>query len=562
MKRPNQPRGKQDLQEPRAHTPLRRHATIVAARVLLESYPLFVAGAVCIAIGLPMLLWPFGPDQAIFAYIAHRILLGGFPYVSAWDQKPPAIYLVYIVAMRFPGPLMRNVRLFDLCFLLVTMLAVYLLGRRLWGKWSGAFAALLYGTAYATEYGYWHTAQPDGYTALPLCIAVWLYYRALRTTQRLPYVLAGLLTGFAFQLRFFSALMGLALIYIEWNNARALSLHGWAAAIKRIAWFSVGFALMQALLAGYLLVGHALGAYLFTEFRFATGYAHLGGPYSPGGFQWGLYFDAARTSTVDFLVSHAFVSLPAGVAVAMALRRNGDRHAQEIGLLALSAYLGVLIQAKFFLYHWLAVLPFVALLGGRGLVLCAEYLGCRRRQVRSLVAFAAILALLVFVSPAVTDSTLHQWRGVQQYYAGQISRSRFNNQFGPYAGGTFSYLADDQVARYVEDHSQTGDTIYIYGYEALVYLIAKRESASRFFYVFPVISTWSPPAWRSELFHDLYEKKPRFILVQANEGAPWITGLHEDTAHNAAQDPDLQALLASRYERDVTIEDFSLYRLR
>jgi hypothetical protein len=546
----------------RARALPRRPLLSIACRLPLEAYPLIVAAVVSVAIGLPMLLWPFGPDQAIFAYIAHRISSGGFPYVTAWDQKPPAIYLLYVVALHFPGPMMRNVRLFDLFALVLTITSIFMLGRHLWGRWAGGFAALVYGTAYTTEYGYWHTAQPDGYTALPLCLAVWLYYRSLRTTHWLPFALAGFLTGFAFQLRFFSALMGLALICIEWNNAESLGRHAWPPAIRRLAWFSLGFAAMQTLFAAYLLAGHALGAYLFTEFRFATGYAHLGGPYSPEGFQWGLYLDAARISTVDFIVSHAFISLPAGVAVALALRPGGDVHAREVGILALSSYLGVLIQAKFFLYHWLAVLPFAALLGGRGLVACAEYLGCGRRGARSLVGFGAVLALLVFLSPAITDSTLHQWRGVQQYYAGKASRSRFNNEFGPYAGGTYSYLADDQVGRYVQSHTQDGDTIYVYGYEALVYLIAGRESASRFFYVFPVISAWAPPRWRVEFMQDLYARSPRYILIQANEGAPWITGLHEDTAHYAAHDAELQQLLAARYEPDVTIEDFSLYRLR
>lgn len=534
----------------------------VLASLGLNAVPLMPAGIVTVALGLPTLLFPFGPDQAIFAYIAHRISMGGFPYVTAWDQKPPAIYLLYLAGIHVPGPLMRNVRIFDLFMVCLTLVAVYLLGRRLWGRWAGGFAAVLYGTAYTTEYGYWHTAQPDGYTALPLCFALWLYYRSLTRGRAWPYLLAGLLTGFAFQLRFFSALIGLALLYIEWNQARCHGRAAWAAAARRIAWFSLGFLCTQAIFAAYLAAGHALGAYLFTEFRFASAYARLGGPYSPEGFRWNLFLDAARAETLSFLYSHLFVSLPAAIALALGFGGRGDARTREIGLATLCAYLGVLIQAKFFLYHWLAVLPFLSLLGGRGLACLSQALLARLRWQTAIPAVAAVVALLVVLSPPVTDNALHQWRGVAQYYSGPVSRSAFNNQFGPYAQGTFSYLADDEVGRYLRAHTEPDDTVYVYGYEPLVYLISGRESASRFIYVFPIISTWSPPAWKDEFYRELDENRPRYILIQANEGAPWITGLHEDTAHYAAHDARLQALLAARYEPETTIEDFSLYRLR
>jgi len=545
-----------------AHSPGYGQRARPSIRFPLESLPLLLALTAALLLGIPMLLFPFGPDQAIFAYIAHRMTLGGFPYVSAWDQKPPAIYVLYLIGIHFPGPMMRNLRLFDLVMLGFTVSALFLLGRLLWGRWPGGLAGLLYAVAYTTEYGYWHTAQPDGYTALPLALALWLYYRSLAGHKIWPYLVAGALTGFAFQLRFFTALVGLGLLYIEWNALCGSGPGRWLPACRRIGWFSGGFVLTQVLFAAYLLAGRALGPYLYTEFRFATAYAHLGGPYSPDGFRWNLYFYAARDATEYFLSTHTLLSAPALAAVILALRRGGDERVREVASLGLTAYLGVLIQAKFFLYHWLAVLPFLALLGGEGLWLLWGSLAARRRPLLAVLPLSGVVALLLVLSPQVTDHALAQWQGVRQYYSGPVARSAFNNQFGPYAGGTFSYLADDQVARYVQARTEPSDTIYVYGYEALVYLIADRESASRFFYVFPVISTWSPAAWQREFYAALGSKHPRYILVQANEGAPWITGLHEDTAHYAAHDMALQRLLAERYVMETQIEDFTLYRLR
>jgi 4-amino-4-deoxy-L-arabinose transferase-like glycosyltransferase len=537
-----------------------RPPTRIVPRRFFRLWPLAVAILVTLALGVPTLLFPLGPDQAIFAYIAHRISGGGFPFVDAWDQKPPGIYLLYVIALHLPGAIMRDVRIFDLLTTFATLGCIYLLAGFLWNRAAAFFAALLYGVAYTTEYGWWHTAQPDGYTAIPLCLATWLYYRYLSRRSVWPYVLAGMLTGFAFQLRFFAALIGLVLLYIEWNQAEGRGRNAWSNAARRILWFSAGFALMQAAFALYLLVGHALGAYIMTEFTFASRYSRLGGAYSPNGLTLTLYVQAARGITIYFLSSHFFITIPAIVPLALSLRRCGDRRVREIALLAFMGYVGVLIQAKFFWYHFLAVLPFLAILGGKGLADIMLWLSEAQRRIVTALAMAALALGLLLLSPAVTGESLQQWRGVAEYYGGPAKREAFNNQFGPYAGGTFSYLADDQVARYVKERSQPGETIYVYGYDALVYLLSERDSASRFFYVFPVIATWTPPSWRAEWINELETKAPRYILVQANEGAPWITGLHEDTGRYAAHDPDLQRLLAANYQLETTIEDFTLYR--
>jgi hypothetical protein len=531
------------------------------ARGIARHWPLAAALAVTLALGAPTLLFPLGPDQSIFAYIAHRISMGGFPYVTAWDQKPPAIFLLYVVALHIPAPVMRDVRVFDLGMLCLTVAAIYLLGQGIWGPAAGGFAALLYGTAYATLYGYWYTAQPDGYTTLPLCLATWLYYRFLSERHFWPYLAAGLLTGFAFQLRYSSALIGLGWLYIEWNEAQGGGKWRRRDAVRRLLWFSAGFAAVQAMLALYLLAGHALRAYLDAEFSFAAHYVRLGGPYSPNGFTWGLFLDAARMDTVYFLTAHLFITLPAGLALAYALRRGGDGRVREIAFIGFTAYLGVLLQAKFFWYHWLAVLPFLALMGGKALADTACFFE-RRGRTAALGGMAALAVLLLLLSPQVTDAAVRQWKGVSDYYGGPARRERFNSKFGAYGTEPYSYLADDEVARYVRSRTSPGDTIYVYGYEPLVYLLSGRESASRFIYVFPVITPWAPANWRAEFYNDLRTRAPRYILIQADQGAPWIDGLHEDTASYAAHDAELQQILADSYQRETQIEFFTLYRRR
>src|SRR5262249_24087274 len=64
--------------------------------------PHLVTAVVVFIFGLPTLIFPFWSDHAIFATIGRAIAEGHFPYVDAWDQKPPAIYLIFAAAIQGP----------------------------------------------------------------------------------------------------------------------------------------------------------------------------------------------------------------------------------------------------------------------------------------------------------------------------------------------------------------------------------------------------------------------------------------------------------------------------
>src|SRR5687767_9878358 len=64
---------------------------------------LLLALAAVAILGLPSILYPFHPDQAMFAYIGDRWLHGGLPYRDAWDVKPPGIFALYAAAQAVFG---------------------------------------------------------------------------------------------------------------------------------------------------------------------------------------------------------------------------------------------------------------------------------------------------------------------------------------------------------------------------------------------------------------------------------------------------------------------------
>lgn len=510
-------------------------------------------------LGLPTLAYPFGSDQAIFAAIADAINRGGFPYVDAWDQKPPGIYLLYAVALRLPGPLMQRVRVFDFMWTLATIAVLYELARSLWNVRAATCAALLYGVAYFTTQGYWYLAQPDGMAALPVLLALLLVRRPYGQGQTARFVFAGALAGAAFQLRFFAApaVPIFALSGMPWP------WRAWRQALAALLWLGVGFLAVQVALVTYLLAGDALREYIDAT-RFASHYATLGWPFAPEPRTFSRFLHHVQGSLLLFASAHFAMVMPAMALLFVALCLPGHEGARRLSLAALAAYAGILAQQKFFWYHWQLLLPFLALLAGCAWDAMYGFIEARAgRGVRGMVAASALTLGMVLATPWVTDFGYAAWDFYLHRDDSPAARARYYNQFGTYGEGAYSYLASAQVSDYVREQTTPEDRIYVFGYDPLVYLLSERQSASRFIYSLPFLSSWSPPRWYDELLADIDEHRPVYFIVQRNEGgARWITGQTQDTAAWVWKLSGLAGRLEHEYTLEIEIEDYALYRRR
>ncbi|MCJ7821513.1 MAG: glycosyltransferase family 39 protein, partial [Armatimonadetes bacterium] len=120
------------MQSLAANDSLRRRA--VAA---LRAFPLLVAG---VAILSPLLTYPFGRDQGVFAAAADILARGGLPYHDVWDVKPPGVFYTYWASFALFGRSTASPRAFDLLWTLATASVIWSLGRRLASRWVGAAA--------------------------------------------------------------------------------------------------------------------------------------------------------------------------------------------------------------------------------------------------------------------------------------------------------------------------------------------------------------------------------------------------------------------------------------
>ena len=555
------------MERARIWKPERVAATPAWRALVVTHWPAVLAVAATFVLGVPTLNYPYGPDQALFAYIGERIAHGAGLYVDVWDVKPPGIFWIYALITQIPGPEFRVLRAADLLYTGLTVVAIYALADAFWGRLAGGVAAALYGAVYVTATGYWHSAQPDSFMVLPLMLALLAHNRARGGGTAGWAVLSGALFGFSVQLRPVAVLVPAVLVVLDLRGEQAGERNGrnwWRGpAAQRAAGLVLGGVAVEAATLAWLALHGAVGEYFYAQIRFAGQYGRQGGPYSPDGVTLGNYLSGLRTGTMFIIFARLLLVAPAITALIAGILIRRERRVAEVALLALAAYVGVAIQGKFFLYHWHLLLPFLALLSGWTAAFVWQSLrAAGRTPLAAGATLAAIGALLLVLTPNVTDRAVREWDGFVRYWAQPASRSTYYDRFGLYGRGSFSYRASDQVSRYVREHTAPGDTVFVWGYDPLLYVLSKRQSPSRFLSFLPLMSTWTPRAWVDEWVDELEARRPLYIITQRGENARWVTGHNIDAVDFIPLLPRFQALLARDYVLEYRLEDYPLSRRR
>ena len=517
--------------------------------------PALLFGLSCLILA-PTLIYPYGRDQGIFGYAGHAVLGGGVPFRDFWDPKPPALYYVYALAELLFGYSMASIRILDLLWQAAAAVVISRIARRVSGSGGTALAAgLIYVLAYAST-GWWSTAQPDDFLNLPLAGAVLLTLRACGR-GRAPGVsfCIGLLAACAF---YFKYPMGAMLPVCM---ACLAATRGARRAAADIVWMAAGFVLVAG---GYAVYLHGAGAwreFLYAEFVWVGRYARLGE--GTGGL-------GALLHLRDILNSHFSVTALGALALAgvawAAVRRHVNAAGALVAFWAAVALLNLYIQNKFYLYHFGPLLAPLSI--GASAVAVAPFDSGNRPGLRLAAALGAVAAVVVSymaVNPRYNAYCLKTYADTAGACASRaIAKKPLDGYYRNvrFTSDDFSLPADLAVAEYLDRNTAGNDTVFVWGYETLVYFLARRGCPSRFVHNFPLRCAWVPERFGDELLASLDRERPKYILVLVNDPAWWATGSREDSLRALRRYPGIERLIASRYAPEGRIEDFLLFRLR
>ena len=488
----------------------------VPARLLLAGTAglcgLVLAAWVPASVAMPLMR-----DQGIFAWVGRTILAGGAPYKDAWDVKGPSVHLLYALAFALFGPYEGAIRVFHLLHLVLFAWAAFVL---LEGR-PGRVAATVVATALAalaTGGDPWSSGQPDEWAGVWMVAMLALVWRWPSTASAL---LAGALVGAATAVKPpFLLCVVVPLTLLTGRRQRVTVL--------------AGVALVLGAVAAWVLAAGAWPDAVDVLFRHDLETARLSEPLAP---LW------------QVLGTSSLVALQALGAVGLVSACRTDRRSVGLMLLGATSLVVALVQRKFYVYHFAPYLQVCALLAGAGAAVLADV---RRPVLRAGAAALGCVAVVGWTLPAPFD---RDWN----YAAWRLGLRDTERYRAEFEIRDLSRRSTEDIAVRVRLQTQPGEAIYVWGFDALLYVLADRPSASRLGFSYAV-SAEPDPAVRAlreqEVVAALERVRPRVLVVQETDDNQLMPGGSRAALRRL---PALASAIARCYGQTYRNRDYTMY---
>ncbi len=519
-----------------------------AARLFAFGRVLFwvIVGVALTAWFLVSLSWPLGGDQGVFASVGHVIRLGGMPYKDAWEVKGPTAFLPYALIELIVGRTMWGIRVFDLLMTAGSMIAVYQICKVWRDRRAGWYAVVILSFT-ALTMDFFTSAQPDNWCAGLIAIAVAVLAGGVRQVSMLRYAVAGACVATCVLEKPLFLMYGLLLVPpLVWKWRAGDLLRPIAAAL-------IGFLIPVAALVAWLSARGALSAtvdtYVLYDLR-VHAQNHVATLQSQ--FSNLTFWFRSMPPLSTFM-------LPALLGGFVLMRWS------KIPALLFAFWFGlglasVIVQRKYFAYHWFPLFPCLA--AGTAMALrhaeAMLVLTSRRWGIRFSVTHFAFLWFALLYLP-FTSYPVRQWLS---YATGHISKGQYLSDFGVNRKGNYWFPRIQAIADYVHERTTPDQPVLVWGFEAGINYLSDRLSPSRFEYAYPLQAAAGGPfrtAYRVEFMEKVRAHPPAYIVVADLDGNLLIGASSKQALDGF---PELKELMRERYTLETTIYDWDLWRLK
>ncbi len=497
---------------------------------------------------------PWLNDEGVYANVGKAILQGEALYRQVWENKPPAIYLLYGTAQAVAGSanVLFAVRLLALAAALIAQTAIFRLVRSHAGYWAALLGTACAGAALDLPLLDGTTANAEIYliaATTPAMATLWkTFSRAgaapARRVDAAPIAAAGVAFGVAILFKLVAGtdlVAALAVVALACPAERRLR-----AGCILLAGTALPIAAALLWLAGRGLLGDAL----YATVGYNEGYVSTGQSMHAPLVSIGLLAAPLMLLLLGIWVLRRTAARRTWQAAAPALSTNtippGAFAAGSLWWLGL-ALLGALASGRSYLHYYLQAVPPAAIC----LALLAGGIGAsRERLARRLLA--GVFATWIVAIPAIsvqavsatrpTDPLANRIYGYYgyawQHLTGAISDSELGDRMDARVERNVA------TARYLRGHPALPRRLYVWGNAPWIYYLSGYEHATRYFsaYYRPPI-----PGGMDQVAAGLRADPPPYIVV-----------IEPELPTSAS----LEALLRSRYHVVWRYRQAVVFRLR
>ena len=445
--------------------------------------------AVYVGVRVNLLEIPLDRDEGGFGILGKVVLDGGVPYIDAIEQKPPLVFFIMAVALAIVPPTAAGIHLFLHVYNLATLIAVYAVGRQLGGKSAGLWGALSFALLSALPQVQGFTASTELFLLLPLVLGLWFALRAGDGRR-------------GYGDLFWSGLLGAAAF---WTKQSIIPSVGFVFLIPSVRAFQgspAGDRVRAVVRAGSVwLAGAATLSAAIVGYFFARGAI---GEFWYWGFVHNLYYSRSLTDPTHLgsigysllqVVSGAPLLIVPGIAWAIyELRDQGEKAYLYLGFLLFS--LLAVLPGQAYPHYYAQIVPALALVAGYGFARLAARGRDLQRRTLSTAGLASVVVL----------STLAANLG---FFVSQ-SPEQFSREFF----GRNPFPESREIAEYLRARTSPEDEIFIFGSEPQIPLMAQRDSASAFIFVYSMTDGKFPRhlEFQDRMVEELRSARPAYVL--------------------------------------------------
>jgi len=507
---------------------------------------------VAVLVGLWALLWwlpfvvePPGRDQSLFMAQAQAWLDGASLYTEIWEHKPPGVIFAYALAQFAFGRSFIAIHFLDGLAGLVTALTLAgLVLHHTRHRFSAIGAAMLYlvyhsGAAFG---GFWCVSQAEVLMDPLLAGALAVLVVRSGPISFARALTAGVLVAAVIGLKY--SALPLVLLIVPVLLQRSSSRK---AKFVAFAGGALGVAVPALLWSFYLYSSDRFAAFWSATVTFNRAHGSIATQSRVEGLPGKLLFE------FDLLAPLYLLAVAALVAATM--RRSSGRLLIWGGWSWLLCLAAVFWQGKFWGYHYHVILLPLCVIAGGGLAELREKLTHAIPR-----AIAATVLLLSFVPYAVY---LGGYSGAHQL-APRLLQSIESDEFLSnyrWGGPDYDVFETMRVAERLRAETSPEDRIFVWGFEAGIYVFAERRSASRFYYDYPLMPRFES-VHRTHvdwLMEDLNRHRPKRIVILRRDA----NDIEEQgSVDQMRQIPRLAAFTDEHYEPAWAEGDFFVLRRR
>ena len=482
----------------------------------IEHWLLVIILLLTFLLRFPSLFEPFWyGDEGIFAAVARNLNLGGVLYETAWDNKPPMIYLPYQAIFNVFGVSMFWLRLVTIVVVLATATIIYEIAQATIGVRRALAAAAIFGFLTSLRIIEGNLALTEIFMILPITLAMMIAIK-----RKFDYA----------SLFFGGALFAIGSLYKQVGvlEAAALGIYLFLVTDKFLEFFKKGLVLTAGFLVPYATIvlyfapKNLLADYIFAAYTY-----------------YQIYLEESPQYLIFINISKV---LPIVAAVGYGLYQKyylkKVRIIQLFFLWAGFSLLGSYFSGRTYGHYLVQAVPSVSLL------IAAISWPVNFDKVRIVFAATFFIPLLILTKLLFSDflsggpiNQVKYWQNFIAYAYGNKGSSEYNDFFD---GNVNTIMALDDL---IEKSGQRGETIYIWGDYPWLYAI---------------VDAWNPTRYVTSFHVFGVPNGPEEVIADVNANLPALIIKPE---HSIGYFEELEMLITTRYTLVAKVETAEVYKL-